>query len=402
MLPVLLWFALAAAQAQDWPQLLGPSRNGVYSGASASLWTGAAPSQVWKKAAGPGFSPPVVSRGRLILFHRLKDRETVEAMDSATGKPVWTYAYPTSYRDDFGFDEGPRAAPVVDGAQVFTFGAEGQLHCVDFETGRKLWSVETHRRFNVTKGFFGAACSPVADQKRVMVGVGGPNGAGIVAFDRATGAVLWQATSDEASYSSPVLATLDGVPQAVFLTRAALVTVETETGKVRARFPWRSRSQASVNAATPLVIGNQIFVSASYSTGAALIEISGSNVKKLWSSDDALSNHYASSVFQDGYLYGYHGRQEEGPFLRAVELRTGKVAWTEEGFRAGTVLLAGNRLVLMRENGELVVAQASPRAFQVTARARLLDGTVRAYPALAAGVLYLRNENTLAAYRIFR
>jgi hypothetical protein len=112
----------------------------------------------------------------------------------------------------------------------------------------------------------------------------------------------------------------------------------------------------------------------------------------LWESDDALSNHYATSIHYDGHLYGFHGRQEFGQAFRAVEFRTGKVKWSQERFGAGTVLLAGNRLVILRENGELVLAAAAPDAFRPIARAQILQGVVRAYPALADGFLYARNS----------
>jgi hypothetical protein len=153
-----------------------------------------------------------------------------------------------------------------------------------------------------------------------------------------------------------------------------------------------------VNAAVPLVVGDVVFLSASYGTGAAAVRFAPSGLTKLWSSDEALSSHYATAVHRDQVLYGFHGRQEYGQSLRAVELLTGKVLWSEEGFGAGTVILAADKLVIVRESGELVIAEASPRAFQVLARARLLSGTVRAYPALADGVIYVRNETTLAAF----
>src|SRR6266446_6840011 len=165
-------------------------------------------------------------------------------------------------------------------------------------------------------------------------------------------------------------------------------------------FPWRSRSHASANAAAPIVAGNLVFLSASYGTGATLVQIEGSKVKQIWASDDALSNHYATSVYRDGYLYGYHGRQEYGQSLRAIELKTGKVQWNIDGFRAGTVTLAGDRLLLVRENGELVVAPASPKEFKPLACAQLLPGVVRAYPALADGKLFVRNERTLACFNL--
>jgi outer membrane protein assembly factor BamB len=384
----------AAAAGQDWPQFLGPQRNGVYPAALP----GASPSVVWKKDVGQGFAGPVVARGKLILFHRQGNRETVECLDAKTGRRIWSYDYPSGYRDDFGFDEGPRGTPAIAGDRVYTFGAEGALHCVDLATGKKVWSVETHQKFGVRKGFFGAAASPLVEGDRVLINVGGTKGAGIVAFHKDTGQVLWTATNDEAGYSSPTAVTLGGARHALFLTRAGLVDLDPASGQVRFQFPWRSRSQASVNAATPVLVGeNQVFLSASYGTGAVLLEIP--SLKKLWSSDERLSCHYATPVLREGYLYGFHGRQEEGQSLRAVEARTGKVAWKQDGFGAGTVALAGDGLVVVRENGEVVVAPASPAGWKPAGSARVLGGVVRAYPALADGLLYARNETTLVCVR---
>jgi outer membrane protein assembly factor BamB len=385
--------------APDWPQFLGPERNGVYAGPPlAETWPAAGPAKVWQKPVGEGFAGPVVVGDRVILFHRVKYEEVVEALDARTGNPQWRYAYKTAYRDDFGFDEGPRAVPVVVNGRVYTFGAEGQLHAVDAATGKGIWSVDTMRRFGVRKGFFGAAGSPLVEDGRVIANVGGMDGskgAGIVAFDAATGAVLWTATDHQASYSSPVGATFGGRRHAVFFTRNGLVALDPATGSVVFQRPWRSRSASSVNAATPLVIGDVIFASATYETGAVALRVNGSALTELWSSDDVLSNHYASSVHADGYLYGYHGRQEFNPSFRAVDLKTGAVKWSVDRYRAGSVTLVGNRLLIARETGELVLAAASPDAFRPLAKAQVLRGTVRALPAVDNGFVYLRNENTL-------
>ena len=383
------------AQAQEWPQYLGPERDGRYSGPPLSTsWPGDRPATLWTRAVGEGFAGPAVAGGRVLLFHRVGDREVLEALDALTGRPLWRHDYPTAYRDDFGFDEGPRAVPVVAGDRVFTFGAQGQLHAVSLETGASLWHVDTQARFGFRKGFFGAAGSPLVDGDRVIANIGADD-AGIVAFDAASGAVLWTATSDEASYSSAVAADLGGVRHAVFFTRNGLVGLDPASGEVRFERRWRSRLGASVNAATPLVVDDLIFVSASYRTGAAVFRVAGSELTPLWSSDDALSNHYATSVLHDGYLYGFHGRQEYGPSLRAVELRTGNVQWSVDGFRAGSITLAGDRLVIVRETGELVIAEASPDGFTPLARAPVLPPVIRAYPAIAGGLLYVRNGDTL-------
>lgn len=394
---ILLPCILAAA---DWPQFLGPSRNGVYPG--TDIAAAPKPALLWKRDVGQGFSAPSVSEGRVVLFHRTGGREIVEALDAATGKALWSASAPTAYRDDFGFDEGPRAAPAIAGGRVYTFGAEGVLQALDFSNGKRLWSLDANQKYQVAKGFFGAAVSPLVEGGAVLLNIGGRD-AGVAAFHKDTGKPLWTATSDEAGYASPTGATIGGVRYALFFTRAGLSAVDPASGKVRFQFPWRARSNASVNAATPLVVeGDLVFLSASYGSGAVLLRIEGGAPRKVWASDDAMSNHYATCVYRDGYLYGFHGRQEEGPSLRCVELRTGRVAWSVDQFRAGTVSLAGDRLLIVRENGELVVAPASPKEFRPVSKAPLLPGTVRAYPAIADGRLYVRNEKTLAAYDLRR
>ena len=212
-----------------------------------------------------------------------------------------------------------------------------------------------------------------------------------------TGAELWTATSDESSYSSPVGATLGGRRLALFFTRTGLVGLDPASGEVVFQKRWRSRLGASVNAATPLVVGNQVFLSSSYGTGAVLVGVEEAALVDVWQGDDSMSNHYATAVVRDGVLYGYHGRQEYSPSLRAVDLQTGMVHWTEDRFGGGTITLAGARLVILRESGELMLAAASPDGFTPMARAQILPGVVRAYPALADGRLYARNTATLVA-----
>jgi len=384
------------ASASDWPQFLGPARDGVYAEADlADSWPKEGPPVTWQKKIGQGFSSPAVSSGKLILFHRLADKEIVECLDANDGKSLWTRDYPASYHDDFGFDEGPRATPTISDGKVFTFGAEGVVQSLDFDTGKKLWSANAKAELEAPKGFFGMACSPLVEGNAVLLNIGGANGAGIVAFDKTSGKLLWKSTDDGASYSSPVAATLNGRRYAFFFTRRGLVALDPSNGREFFDFPWRPRIRASVSAATPLVIDDLVFLSASYQTGAVLLRVKEDHVEKVWSADEVLSNHYATSVHHEGFLYGFDGRQEAGPNLRCVELKTGKVRWSEDGFGAGTVTLAGRRLLVLRENGELILTPASPDGFKPVARAQILPQGVRAYPALAGGRLYARSKDTL-------
>ncbi len=396
---VLLFSAALTAQTvgDEWPQLLGPERNLTYRGPWSEKSTFA---KLWSKAVGEGFSGPVVSQGRLLIFHRQNDREILDSLDPATGKQQWSAAYPTGYRDDFGFSEGPRATPTVDGDLVFTYGAEGTLQCVNLKTGARVWRLDARQEFGVRKEFFGTGCSPFIDGPRLLMNIGGAAGAGIVALDKLTGKTLWKALSHESGYSSPIVATIAGARHALFFTREGLVDADPATGRIRFEQRWRARMAASVNAAVPVVVGDEVFVSASYGTGASLWKIQGDKASQVWSGDESISNHYSTSVHKDGYLYGFHGRQEHGQELRCIEWKTGKVQWSVPDLRAGTVALAGAHLFVLKEDGELLIAPADPKGFRPIKKLKVADPVLRAYPALAGGRLYVRTDKSLAAWRI--
>lgn len=386
-----------ACRGGDWPQFLGPNRNGTCPGTGlASDWNASEPERKWKMKVGEGFSGPVVSSNKVLLFHRLDNQEVLQALNAADGAPIWKASHPTRYRDDFGFDEGPRATPAVASGRVYTFGAEGMLQCVNFEDGKLVWEVDCKKAFQADKGFFGMACSPLVFENKVYLNVGGKN-ASIACFEAATGKLEWKTGDDEASYSSPVAANLEGEPFIIFFTRSGLEIVNPVNGKSAADFPWRSRMNASVNAATPLVVNNSIFLTASYGTGAVLLDWKGGRLTKVWSGDNSLSSHYASCVHKDGYLYGFDGRQEQRPSFVCVELRSGKTQWRQEDFGAGTVTLAGGKLLVLKESGELVLLDASPKEFKMRGQTQILGSGTRAYPAVADKQFFARDKETLVA-----
>ena len=398
--------ALVAASAvgwgQDWPQFRGQSRDGVVPGQeSLPAFPAGGPRLVWERAVGSGFSAPVVTGGRLLLFHRQGGMEVVEALQAVDGKRIWEFAYETTYKDDFGFENGPRATPVIANGRVFTFGAAGVLHCLDLETGAKRWSVDTHAEFGVRKGFFGAASTPLVLDGRVIANIGGADGAGIVAFDAESGAKVWTATDHEASYSSPVVARVDGGLLAIFFTREGLVALEPDSGRVAYERRWRSRSRASVNAATAVVLGDIVFLSASYGTGAIAMRLRGGQIEVLWSGEDVIDNHYSSCVRSGSTLFGFHGRQEYGQSFRAADLVSGEVLWSSDRLPAGSVLRVGDRLLLLLETGELLLAAASREKFEVLARAQILGRETRAFPAVANGLLFARDKDTLVCLRLW-
>lgn len=391
----LISIAAFSALAEDWPQFLGPTRNGVYAGTNLnSRWPKEGPPVVWQMKVGEGFSAPVVADRRLVLFHRVGDKERLDCVEARTGKMVWQHEYPTDYEDAYDRGNGPRATPAIANGRVFAFGPAGMLTCVSFTNGAKLWSVDTQKEFGARQGFFGMACSPLVEGSAVLMNIGGKN-AGIVAFDAASGKVLWKSGTDEASYSSPAAASIGGKRYALFLTRNFFSALDPASGKTHFQFPWQPSIHASVSAATPLVIGDLIFISASYGAGAAVLKFKESGPEKVWAADDILSNHYATSAHHDGFLYGFDGRQEQGCNLRCVELKTGKIRWSRDGFGAGTVTLAGNNLLVLTEKGELLLAPASPAAFKPSARAQILPYGVRAYPAIADGLFYARSGEKL-------
>jgi len=386
---------LACLLAADWPQFLGPQRNGVSAESGIlTAWPAAGPKVLWQRPVGAGFSGPAVAGDRLVLFHRLNDEEVVECLDAATGKQLWKHAYPTHYRDSFGFDEGPRCTPTISGKVVVTLGADGHLLCLELASGTRLWELNVNEKYQVKKGFFGVSCSPIVEGNLVCVNVGGAD-AGIVAFDLVSGKEVWRATDHEASNASPVAATIHGQRHLVFFTREGLVSLDPASGKVRFSRRWRPRINASVNAATPLVIGDRIFVSTSYDTGGLLIKVRPDGIDDIWKGEDVLTNHYNTSVPAHGLLFGIHGRQEYGPELRCVEMETQKVRWRKERFGCASLILVGEHVLALTEKGELVLFAASADAYQELARAKVLGDSLRAHPAFANGRLFARDGKKL-------
>ncbi len=394
-----LFLVPTLALAGDWPQFLGPTRDGVSTETGLRwTWDDQGPPLLWAKPVGAGYSGPVSAGERLILFHRVGNQEIVECLNAANGQEQWRFSYRTEFEDDFRKGDGPRATPTITGQRVITYGADGWLHCLHLETGQKVWGRNVLRDCKAPPNFFGVGSSPVVDGKLVLVNVGGPN-AGIIAFDLASGREVWKATSDGASYASPVVATVGGQRRAVFFTRAGVVLLRPEDGSVLFRQRWRARIDASVNAATPLVIDDLAFFSASYETGALLLRLHKDGADEVWSNDEAMSNHYNTCVYYQGNLYGFDGRQEKGPRFRCVELKTGKIHWTQERFGCGAMVLAGGHLVVLTESGQLLSVEATPTAYREKARARVLaQPPCRAQIALAQGRLYGRDQKKLACW----
>lgn len=412
-LVALAFLTLAAdgASAGDWPQILGPQRNGIAPGETLPAnWPAAGPPQVWKYATGMGFSGPVVAAGRVILFHRVDDKERVESLDAATGKQQWQVDLPARYRGGINPDLGPRATPVIHDQHVYVYGAAGDLHCLRLSDGRKRWSRQAAAEYGARDGYFGAGSTPLVAGKLLLVNVGGDQtGAGLVAFDLRTGKTAWKATSEAASYSSPILTTLNGKPHAIFITRLNAVAVDPASGKEYFRFPFGRRGP-TVNAATPLLIGNRLFLTASYRIGAQCLQLGKGEPTEIWANDSSMSSQYSTCIHHQGFLYGTHGREDAGrAALRCVELATGKVRWSEPDFGVAHVIRAGDEMLALSFDGRLTRVKLNPEKYARTASASVLGkagegGITRALPALAHGRLYLRENNgragTLSCWQV--
>jgi outer membrane protein assembly factor BamB len=375
---------------------LGPHRSGVAEGETVAIkWPSAGPPLAWSHSLGSGYAGPAASGGRVVVFHRVGEAERVETLDAASGRTLWKADFEASYGGGINPDTGPRCVPLIHKDRVIVFGAAGDLHCVALADGKKLWSRAAYADFDGDEGYFGAGSSPLAVGDVVLVNVGGRE-AGLVGFSLADGRTLWKSTDERASYSSPTYAEIGGKPHAIFVTRLSAISVDPATGDVRFQFPFGMRGP-TVNAATPLVFeGNHLFVSASYGIGAVCSRIEGGTAKTVWASDEAMSSQYTTCVYRDGYLYGVDGREDIGEAsLRCVDAKTGKVAWSEDGFGVAHLILAGDKLLAVANDGRLVIAEASPKAYRKLASATLFDEpgvAVRALPALAGGRLYVRGS----------
>jgi outer membrane protein assembly factor BamB len=385
----------------DWPQHLGPTRDGHSPETGlARAWPKDGPAVAWKREVGSGWAGPAVAGDRLILFHRVGDDEVVECLDPALGTGRWASKYHTRYVDDFSFDNGPRATPLIADGRVFTLGADGDLRAWELATGKALWDRNVNKEYGVAKGYFGVASSPLLAAGKLLVNVGA-KGAGVVAFDPATGKELWKAADDPVSYASPVLARIGGEELAVFFTRSGLLAVTPNNGEVRLRHPFRPRAQASVSAASPVVAGERIFLSTAYSTGAVLLDVNKGKVEMAWQGENILSCHYNTPLLVKGHLYGIDGRQEGGQAsLRCVEWDTGKVKWSKEAFGCAALIHADGLLIACPENGDVVLTEPSPDGYKELARAAVLETPVRALPALANGRLFVRDGKKLLALEV--
>jgi outer membrane protein assembly factor BamB len=415
---VLLPALVSPTYAGDWPQLLGPDRNGHAAADErlADRWPAAGPPLVWKRDVGSGFAGAAVAGTRLVLFHRLtarqagatSDMEMVEAIDASTGKTLWQNGHPTRFRPQVGGGDGPLCVPVIHDGMVVTYGAQGVLSCHALADGRRLWMHDTHRDYDAREGYFGAGSAPLVvghgDQATVIVNVGGSReGAGVVAFRLADGELRWKATDEPASYAAPVAVPgpAEGeLPDVIMITRYRCLQLDAVTGAVRWEVPFGMRGP-TVNAASPLIMPAadgtaSLLITASYGVGSQCGPFDATGFRPRWEGTASLATQYATPVLVGESLYAFDGREDVPPAsLVCIDPATGEEWWREGQPSYGTVLAADGKLLAVGTDGTLQLIRPSAARLDVLATARPLGGTLRALPALANGRLYLRNDDTL-------
>ena len=387
----------APAMAEDWPVFLGLRQNSTSAETGLLLdWPDKGPPVVWTKRLGRSYSPPVVAQGVLIAFHRIGDEEVIERLDARTGEARWSFRYPTRYVDRYEYNGGPRSSPAIDGDRVYTYGAEGMLTCLDLAGGKKVWQRALNKELGVPQNFFGVGVPPVIEKDLILINAGGPDGAGVVGISKKTGETVWKTSDQGASYSAPVVRTIRGERMAVFFTGEGLLVVRPDTGKVLHEFGFRSVYRESVNAASPVVVEDVIFLSASYYVGSIALEVTPEGLKCLWRDKKNMQNHWATSIYHDGFLYGIDGRHELEAQLRCLDWKTGAVRWASpRGLGRTPFIMAQGHFIALSERGDLALIEVNPDRYVEKKRVRMLDYPCWAPPVLANGLLYIRNETLL-------
>jgi len=390
---------LAAAPTADWPQFLGPDRNGISRETNlVDAFPADGPKKVWRVEGGIGMSGLVVSRGRVLTMIQKDGKQFIASFDAATGATVWQTALAPEYQNSQG--PGPRATPAVAGDRVFALTGEGILAAVSFADGEVLWSHNLPVELGGAPAEYGMAGSPlvVGDgaTAQVVVMIGAPKGS-VVALDVAEGKIAWTAGNDVAGYASPTLLNVGGMNQIVMYTGASVVGIKPGTGKLLWRYPYET--EYGCNIATPLAIDGKVFISAGENHGSALLELKpageGFEPVVVWESQgptSKLRNEWQTSILLDGRLYGFDNLGGAGPIthLTCLDAKTGERLWQKSRFGKGNMIEADGKLWIAMITGELVLARANPMEYEELGRAQVVESTRQA-PALAGGLLYLRD-----------
>ncbi len=397
-----------AAVTEDWPRFLGP-RHDLHSKETKLLksWPAEGPKMVWEVKRGTGHAPAVVSGDHLVMIHTSKDREVIECLQPETGQRYWKYDYPVTFGSNYGMDDAPRTGPVIDGDLVFTVGVASDLHCLNLKTGALVWKVNLNEKYGPAPLFFGRGSCPLVDGDQLIVNVGGKFCVG--GFNKLTGDLLWSTKHPwHASYASPVPATIHGQKRILVfaggMTRppaGGLLCIDPTNGALQGEFPWRSTMFASVNAASPVVIGNAAFVTEGYTEGGALVDFAPDGTAKLRWKAERFGSQFTTPVAHDGYLYGIDGTA--GTEMVCYEVETGREMWRDdialENARLGraSLLHVDGAFLCLGDQGTLLWLDLSPKGAKILAQAQLFRAPETwGVPTVSRGLLFV-NQNAMGS-----
>lgn len=381
-----------AAVNPVWPDFRGRARDGVSSETILTNWPGGTLPELWRKPVGGGWASFVIAGNLVYTIEQRRQQEVVAAYDTATGREVWTHKYAADFQESMG-GPGPRATPTWHEGKIYSMGATGELFVLDGLTGKVVWHkniLEDNGAENIT---WAMSASPLIVDDTVVVQPGGASNKSIVAYNKNTGARVWGSLGDRTSYASPMLVTLAGKRQIVTITAMRAVGLDASSGKLLWEYPWTT--EYDINSAQPIIVGpHQLVISSGYGHGAAMLEITASGAKKIWE-NKKLKNKFNSSVFLDGYIYGF----DESIFT-CIDAKTGEPTWKAGRYGYGQVLLASGHLVITGEQGEVVLLKADPTAHHELFKFQALEGRTWNVPAIADGRLFVRNATEMVAYKI--
>lgn len=378
------------------PQFLGPNRNGIITDLRLDTnWVARPPKELWRHAVGAGWTGFVVAEGIAVTQEQRGEEELVTAYEMESGKVVWAHADRARYFTTIS-GEGPRATPAISGGKVYAFGATGILSCLELASGKLIWTknlVEEHSTDVPEWGFAGA---PLVLEGLVIMNAGGKNGRSLVAHDAATGKFVWGRGDKPPGYSSPTVMELAGVKQVVVFNGRAVAGHDLKDGKVLWEHPWKT---STPHCTMPLQIStNRALVSQGYGYGSELLEVSQTNgawsVERVWKSN-RLKSKFANLILHRGFVYAL----DDG-ILACLDPQNGERKWHGERYGHGQMLLVNDVILLMAENGEVLLIEPSPDGEKVVARFRALTTKTWNPPALAGEYLLVRNDQEAACFKL--
>lgn len=394
----------AVADKTEWTDFRGANRDGRYTAAPIrTAWPREGLRRLWKQPVGGGYASFVVADGRAFTIEQRRSQEVAAAYDIQNGRELWTNGWNASFEESMGGD-GPRATPTYHDGRVYVLGAEGELRVLDAAAGTLVWRRNILSDNGADNLSWGMSASPLIVDDTVVVLPGGTRGNSVVAYNRATGAPVWKALNDEASYTSPMLVTLGGVRQLLVVTATRVVGLTPDKGTLLWEYPWSTFN--GINVAQPIVFTHngrdRIFMSASYGHGAAVFELTPSassgagrfQAKTIWE-NERMKNKFTSSVLHDGHIYGL-----DESILASVNAETGEQNWKGGRYGYGQLVLAGNHLVVLTEDGDVVLVNATPARHEEIARFQAIEGKTWNHPVIVDGKLLVRNIQEMAAFDI--